>query len=68
MSQANLAALVNITRHSLERYENGALKLSPATVNKICDVLDLDSQKRAKRRLQAAAATIASEIERHRAS
>jgi transcriptional regulator with XRE-family HTH domain len=46
-----LAKKVNISRHALERFENGALGLSATTIEKLCDVLDIDRLRRAKAHL-----------------
>jgi hypothetical protein len=43
---------VNISRHALERFENGALGLSSSTIAKLCDALDIDTVERARRDLR----------------
>jgi transcriptional regulator with XRE-family HTH domain len=47
MTQAELAKRVNVSRHAIAQFENGHLSLSPATIEKLCDVLDIDCVERA---------------------
>jgi transcriptional regulator with XRE-family HTH domain len=68
ISQSELGQRVGISRVAVCEYESGRARLSDRTVERMLDVLDIDTQKRAQRRLTAAVRTITSEIERQRAS